>query len=116
MGESLTTRTEGEIIILSPAGNVTREQVDDYLRVAEELIKQDFKKFIWDWAQVSYMDSTGIGFIFSLFTRVRDLGGELVFANASKKVEAKMHDLKLNTVGTWCDSIEEAKRVLSQAP
>jgi len=72
------------------------------------------KKIILDMSDAGYMDSSGVGYLVSGYTRVRNLGGELVMAAPSLKMRDLMQITKLNRVVKVTDSVSEAVTALEQ--
>jgi anti-sigma B factor antagonist len=78
-------------ITLGEGSVVLRDQVRDLLAKGQ-------KKILLNMAEVTYIDSSGIGELVSAFTTVRNQGGELKLLNLTKKVHDLLQITKLYTV------------------
>jgi anti-sigma B factor antagonist len=52
-----------------------------------ELIKEDFKKVVFDLSQVIYLDSSGIGILLMCYAKLKKAGGSLHISGAHGIVE-----------------------------
>jgi anti-sigma B factor antagonist len=64
-------------------------------------------------AEVSYIDSSGIGALVGVYTAVRKQGGELQLLKITNRVRALLQITKLYTVFVVCDDEDEAIRALN---
>jgi anti-sigma B factor antagonist len=58
----------------------------------------DHKKLLLNLAEVTYMDSSGIGELTSAYTSVRNQGGEVKLLNLTKKIDGLLQITKLATI------------------
>ncbi|PMX78120.1 anti-sigma factor antagonist, partial [Pseudomonas sp. MPR-R2A2] len=63
-----------------------------------DLLAKGQKKILLNLADISYIDSSGIGELVSAFTTVKNAGGELKLLNLTKKVQDLLQITKLYTV------------------
>ena len=63
-----------------------------------DLIAKGQSKILLNLADISYIDSSGIGELVSAFTTVKNAGGELKLLNLTKKVHDLLQITKLYTV------------------
>jgi anti-sigma B factor antagonist len=84
-----TRRIEG-VNIVDLSGRITIGEGTIVLKDAvRNLLQRNEKKILLNLADVSYIDSSGIGELVSSFTTVGNQGGKLKLLNLTKKV----HDL-----------------------
>jgi anti-sigma B factor antagonist len=89
-----TNRDIGDTTVVDISGRITLGEGSALLRtMVRQLLDQGRKYIVLNLADVSYIDSSGIGELVSSFTAVRKEGGELKLLNLTKKV----HDLLLIT-------------------
>jgi anti-sigma B factor antagonist len=100
-----STRQVDEVTIVDCSGRITLGEGSVILRdQVRELLSKGQKKILLNLAEVTYIDSSGIGELVSAFTTVRNQGGELKLLNLTKKV----HDLlQINQLYTVFDVKEE---------
>lgn len=65
-----------------------------------------------DLEQVRYMNSSGIGVLITLLTKIKNNKGKMVLVNPSEQIVKLLEITKLNTVFTIADSIEDAKSII----
>ena len=80
--------------------------------IRDELARGD-KNILVNLADVTYIDSSGIGELVSAFTAVSNQGGQLKLLNLTKKVHDLLQITKLYTVFDVHD--DEAKAIASYA-
>jgi len=95
----INTRTVGDVTVIDIAGRVTVGKGSSALRDAlRDLTAQGRKKLILNLAEVSYIDSSGIGELVAGFTTVTNAGGQLKLLNLDKSVKSLGQITKLYTV------------------
>jgi anti-sigma B factor antagonist len=95
----ITNRVVDQVVILDISGRIVLGDELDVLRDAvRTLITQGKKKIILNLAEVSYIDSSGVGELVRCFTSVRNQAGELKLLNLTQKVHDVLHVTKLYTV------------------
>ena len=91
----LDERTVGDVIVLAPAGRMTRDENFGVLpHRVRDLVKEGRRKMVLDLARVSYMDSTCLGEIVSGFVTVRKNGGLMRFASPTPPGRAPHGDCR----------------------
>jgi len=78
------------------------------LKELQRKIDQGAHEFIVDLAPLKLVNSIGLNFLLSLFSKTKKKGGALVLANVSKHVERILETTKLSTVFTISPSVENA--------
>ena len=95
----ITNREVDQVVILDMTGRIVLGDELETLRGAvQSLLTQGKKKIILNLAEVSYIDSSGVGELVRSFTSVRNQGGELKLLNLTQKVHDVLHVTKLYTV------------------
>ena len=77
---------------------VLGDELETLRGAVQSLLTQGKKKIILNLAEVSYIDSSGVGELVRSFTSVRNQGGELKLLNLTQKVHDVLHVTKLYTV------------------
>jgi anti-sigma B factor antagonist len=109
---NLTTRQVGDVTVVDAVGRITLGEGSSMLREdLRQMIGKGQKKILLNLANVSYIDSSGIGELVSGFTTVTNQGGELKLLNLTKRVHDLLQITKLYTVFEVFD--EEAAAVRS---
>ena len=66
--------------------------------MVRDLLKEGHKNLLFNLRDVAYVDSSGIGELFSSFTTVQNQGGILKLSSPNERVRNVLHLTKLNTV------------------
>ena len=66
------------------------------------------KKFVVDFSDTGYIDSSGLGVLVSLAKKVREAGGDLVLAGLNEDLRTLFELTKLDTLFAIKESVEEA--------
>jgi anti-sigma B factor antagonist len=94
-----STRQVDGITIVDLSGRITLGEGSVILRdTVKDLLSKGNKKILLNLADVSYIDSSGIGELVSAFTSVQRQGGELKLLHLTKKVHDLLQITKLYTV------------------
>jgi len=98
-GEVTLVEVEGQLIV----GN--RQELKQ--RVLEQLEGGD-RKFVIDFANTGYIDSSGLGVLVSLSKKIREQGGELRLSSLNEDLRTLFELTKLDTLFRITDTKEEA--------
>ena len=83
------------------------------LRELEQKIDKGSTKFVVDLSQLNLMNSSGLNFLLSLFSKTKKKNGALILANVSKRVRQVLDITKLSSIFSILPSIEHAVDSLS---
>lgn len=99
MSVKLTTRQVGDVSVMDAEGRITLGEGSSVFReTLRDLVAKGQKKVLLNLADVSYIDSSGIGELVSGFTSVTNQGGQLKLLNLNKRVKDLLQITKLYTV------------------
>ena len=98
-GDVTVVDVEGQLIV----GN--RQELKQ--KVLEQLAGGD-RKFVIDFSNTGYIDSSGLGVLVSLSKKIREQGGELRLANLNEDLCTLFELTKLDTLFKIADSRQEA--------
>ena len=112
MSMKATIRKVDSVIVVDLSGRITLGEGCTQLRelVRDQLSKGN-KSILLNLADVSYIDSSGIGELVSAYTAVANQGGQLKLLKLTKKVHDLLQITKLYTVFDIRD--DEAKAISS---
>jgi anti-sigma B factor antagonist len=92
-------RQVGGVTIVDLSGRITLGEGSVVLRdTIRDLVSKGKNKILLNLADVTYIDSSGIGELVSAFTTVRNQSGELKLLKLTKKVHDLLQITKLYTV------------------
>jgi anti-sigma B factor antagonist len=107
----IAERESGAVTVLDLSGRITMGEDGNLLKdKLQSLLHQGKKNILFNLAQVSYVDSAGLGAIVSAYTTVTREGGWLHRANVPKKLQDLLPITKLLPVIETFDSEDEAHR------
>jgi anti-sigma B factor antagonist len=95
----MSTRQVGDVTVVDVAGRITLGDGASMFRdTIRDLVGKGSKKLLLNLAEVSYIDSSGIGELVSGFTTVNNQGGQVKLLNLTKRVKDLLQITKLYTV------------------
>jgi anti-sigma B factor antagonist len=93
------TRQVGEVMILDVSGRITLGEGNVMLReIVRDLAEKGNNKIVLNLAEVSYIDSSGVGELVKALTTIRHKGGSLKLANLNQRVHDLLQMTRLSTV------------------
>jgi anti-sigma B factor antagonist len=98
-GEVTLVEVEGQLIV----GN--RQELKQ--QVLEQLETGD-RKFVIDFANTGYIDSSGLGVLVSLSKKIREQGGELRLSSLNEDLRTLFELTKLDTLFRIADNKDKA--------
>lgn len=101
-------------LILKLSGDLIGENNGPGLvEVLNQHISKGINKCIIDISEVRYMNSSGIGVLITILTKLRNKDGEVVLLNPSDQVKKLLVITKLNNIFSIYDTKEEALQHLN---
>lgn len=101
------TQNEG-IDIVHLKGRIIYES-ENYLKTEiEKLIEKEGKPLVLDLAELSYINSSGLGILINLLKRNKGMGGDLYLASPSKEIRELFRITSLDHVFKLFDDTESA--------
>jgi anti-sigma B factor antagonist len=95
----ITSRQVGDVTVVDATGRITLGEGASIFRdTIRDLAAKGNKKILVNLADVSYIDSSGIGEMVSSFTTVTNHGGQLKLLSLTKRVKDLLQITKLYTV------------------
>ena len=97
------------VTILQLAGRVTLGDESNALRTKiKELLGQGKTRLVIDLAEVTSIDSAGLGTLVAGFTSAQNQGANMKLANLTKRIDEQLHITKLVTVFDVYKTVEDA--------
>lgn len=107
----------GEICTLRLEGRFATGQDTEYLHTkTEELKNAGCRHIIADFSKVSYIDSTGIGFLIAIYTSVLRDHGQFVLSAPNRRVRDVLDLTKLSSILKLYESELAARTALTERP
>ena len=108
-------RESGNVAIVDLSGRITLGEGSGTVRnTIKDLIEKGKKDILLNLAEVSYIDSAGLGELIGSYASVTNLGGRIKLLNLQKRVQDLLQVTKLHTI--FETYTEEAAAVNSFTP
>ena len=112
MSMKAKTRRVDSVTVVDISGRITLgDDLAELRQLIRNLLAQGQKSILLNLADVTYIDSSGIGELVSGFTTASNQGGNLKLLNLTKKVQDLLQITKLLTVFDVYE--DEAKAIVS---
>src|SRR3954465_2843546 len=105
---SFSIKKQGDVVVVDVEGQLivgNRQELKQ--KVLDELEKGE-KKFLIDFSQTGYIDSSYLGVLVSLSKKIREQGGELTLANLNDDLKTLLELPKLDTLFQISDTGDRA--------
>ncbi len=112
--ELVELKREQNIGIIVPEGDIVFENSNPLKKEVKKKVgeEEEIEKLIIDLSRVSYLDSSGVGFIISLLKFMRERQGEVVLTDLNDKVKRVFELTKLDGIIDTYDDREKAMEKL----
>lgn len=111
MSVKMSTRQVGDVTVIDAVGRITLgDGASTFRDTIRGLVGGGQKKLLLNLAEVSYIDSSGIGEMVSGFTTVTNQGGVVKLLGLNKRVKDLLQITKLYTVFEVFDDEAQAVR------
>jgi anti-sigma B factor antagonist len=95
----LTPINIGEVTVIDAAGRITLgENTTSFREIIHKLTAGGRKKILVNLADVTYIDSSGIGELIAAYTTVKHQGGAVKLLNPTKRVYDLLHITRIYSV------------------
>ena len=109
MALSMTEKEVNGVTVLTLSGRVTLGEESNQLRTKiKEILAQGKTRLVLDLADVTYIDSAGLGTLVAGFTSAQNQGANMKLANLTKRFSEQLHITKLVTVFDVYANVEDA--------
>lgn len=109
MSLKMSTRESKDVVIIDLSGRLTMGEACEAIRdEIHDQMRNRVRKVLLNLADVSYIDSAGLGELTAAFTSVQNRGGALKLVNLTKRVHDLMQITKLYTVFDVYDDEKKA--------
>jgi anti-sigma B factor antagonist len=79
------------------------------------LLNEDNRNFVLNLTGVEYIDSSGLGQLITIWTSIRNRGGQMSVLSPTKRVQRLFDITRLDTVFRICDKEQEAIELAGKA-
>ena len=97
MSLAISSRTVSGVVIVTIVGRLSFLDVTLRERV-NEWLEEGHRAFVLNLANVPYVDSFGLGQLITIWTSIRNRGGQLILLRPTDHVQALFQITKLNSI------------------
>jgi len=87
---------DGETATVFAAGDICASSAPELRPAMRDLVKSGVRRLVFDLAQTSMLDSTGIGLLLATFNSMRGVGGEFSVVRASDEILDLLESMRIN--------------------
>ncbi len=104
------------VTVVELAGRITLGEESNQLRtLLKDILSRGKTRLVLDLAEVTYIDSAGLGTLVAGFTSAQNQGANLKLANLTKRFKEQLHITKLVTVFDVYNSVADAVKSFDTA-
>ena len=104
------------VIVVQVSGRVTLGDESNQLRTKlKDILSQGKTRIVLDLAEVSYIDSAGLGTLVAGFTSAQNQGANLKLANLTKRFREQLNITKLVTIFDVYENVQDAVKSFEPA-
>jgi anti-sigma B factor antagonist len=116
MALNIVEKEVNGVTVLQLAGRITLGDGSNELRTKlKEILSQGKTRLVLDLAEVSYIDSAGLGTLVAGYTSAQNQGANLKLANLTKRFHEQLNITKLVTVFEVFDNVQDAVKSFGSA-
>lgn len=105
-----------ECVIIRPIGELTEMgKLQDLNETLEQYGGSGYRKFIINLSDVTRVDSSGLGTLYSIYKKALASGGKIIFAAIPERLRRVLEAMNFQSVVPCVETVEEAVRSLGQA-
>ncbi len=105
---SFAIKKQGDVCIVDVEGQLIVGNRQELKQKVLDEIERGERKFLVDFSQTGYIDSSGLGVLVSLSKKIREAGGELRLANLNDDLKTLFELTKLDSLFQISDTRERA--------
>jgi anti-sigma B factor antagonist len=105
---SFHTSKENAVVVVDVDGQLIVGNRQELKQKVLDELENGERKFLIDFANTGYIDSSGLGVLVSLSKKIREQGGELRLSNLNEDLRTLFELTKLDTLFSIADTREEA--------
>ena len=105
---SFSIKKNAEVVVVDVEGQLIVGNLQELKQKVLDELEKGEKKFLIDFSQTGYIDSSGLGVLVSLSKKIREQGGELRLANLNDDLQTLFELTKLDTLFQISDTRERA--------
>ena len=105
---SFSIKRQGDVVVVDVEGQLIVGNRQELKQKVLEQLENGDRKFVIDFSNTGYIDSSGLGVLVSLSKKIREQGGELRLANLNDDLKTLFELTKLDTLFQIADTRDRA--------
>ena len=105
---SFSIQKQGDIVVVDVEGQLIVGNRQELKQKVLDELENGERRFLIDFSQTGYIDSSGLGVLVSLSKKIREQGGELRLASLNDDLKTLFELTKLDTLFQIADSRDRA--------
>ena len=111
----ITVTIRKKALIVSLSGELDHHTAKDVKNLIEEVIKnRGVVNLIFDFTNLTFMDSSGIGVVIGRYKLIRSLGGKVTIASPARNVKKLLSMSGINKIIEIFDDVDSALNSLQE--
>lgn len=106
--EFSATQHDSGVVVVRVEGQLIVGNRQELKTLVQDAIEAGQRRFLIDFAQTGYIDSSGLGALVSISKKIRDQAGTLRLANLNEDLHALFELTKLDTLFAIDDSTDQS--------
>lgn len=99
---------EQDVVVISVEGQLIVANRQDLKQQVLDALEAGDRKFVIDFSETGYIDSSGLGVLVSVSKKIREVGGELRLSGLNEDLRMLFELTKLDTLFNIADTKSEA--------
>jgi anti-sigma B factor antagonist len=104
---AFSVNLEGEVTVVDVTGQLIVGNRQELRQKVLDELRGGARRFLIDFTDTAYIDSSGLGVLVSLSKKIREAGGELHLSSLSEDLRTLFELTKLDTLFRIADSRQE---------
>ena len=111
----ITIAIKKKILVVSLSGELDHHTAKEVKNLIEEVVKnRGVKNLVFDFTNLTFMDSSGIGVVIGRYKLIHSIGGKLAIAGAQKNVSKLLYMSGINKIIELFDCADDAIKNLQE--
>lgn len=113
---NIEVKQQGDVQVMRCGGSLDADTVSAFKKVAYGLVGGGATRFVIDCADLTFIDSMGLGVLISLLRRVRSKNGDVKVSGLSEEVKTIFEITRLHKLFDVCADCPTALRQFQKLP
>lgn len=109
---SFSSAREGDALVISVEGQLIVANRQELKQQVMDSLTDGDRRFVIDFSETGYIDSSGLGVLVSVSKKIREMGGALRLSGLNEDLRVLFELTKLDTLFDISDTKDEALRSL----